>query len=292
MFKDLIEKLRCPECHLDLRIHEADMMNDEIITGVLECSKGHQWKIHEGVLDFNSSEQELGNAWTKAYEEYDYKELDEHIMAMQPQTQLDAYDAAFRYFEEAFDTVDGEWVVDIATGRGMLLMELAKRLGNKINLVCTDLSHLVLKYDRLKCMEIDPEIRINYIACDATNLPLKDDSMNQAVSFFGISNMSDIADLGIKESLRVAQTKLCNAGLIVKDDNPKVPDINKMLAEAGYDVTLDSALKSNFEKMHQYKQFETSFNSVYEGISEKLESDLIPIENEWFSLTVAIVEKN
>ena len=80
---------------------------------------------------------------------------------------------------------------------------MLKELQGKSQILCTDLSFEVLKYDRLKAKKINPKVKVNYIACDATKLPLKDNSIDTATSFFGIANMLNLTLEGIKEANRV-----------------------------------------------------------------------------------------
>ncbi len=290
MYKEIITKLRCPICSTELIISKAEYVDDEIYEGVLICENDHEWRIHEGVLNFNSNEQELGNNWSKLYEKYNYEELDEVIMASVPETQMKSYKTAFLHIEDHIRENNDSWIIDIATGRGMLLVELVKKFGNQINLVCVDLSHMVLKYDRLKCKKINTDIKINYIACDATNLPLKDKCIDKAVSLFGISNMADIASKGITESVRVAKDGLLNIGIVVKDYNPKIEALNLQIKEAGYDMTLDSCKASNFLDLHRVGcEYSLDSKVIFEGIAEKSHGDMIPIEGEWFGITAVRV---
>lgn len=290
MFKEIISKLKCPQCTAGLTLTKAKYENEEIYEGTLVCENNHEWQIHDGVLNFNSSEQELGNNWSAMYEKYNYEELDKLIMDSVPEIQMKSYKAAFSHIEEHILKNNDSWIIDIATGRGMLLLELVKRFGNKINLVCVDLSHTVLKYDRLKCMNINPHIKVNYIACDATNLPLREKSIDKALSLFGIANMADVADQGIRESVRVSKNGLLNIGIVVRDDNPKIEDLNLQIKEAGYDLTLDTCKESNFFNLHKIgKEFRTESEVIFEGIAEKAPGDLIPIEGEWFGITAVRV---
>lgn len=291
MYKEIISLLRCPKCSTELSLSKAEYENGEIFEGTLLCENDHEWRIHEGVLNFNSSEQELGNNWTEMYEKYDYEELDKIIMASVPEIQMKAYNTAFSHIEDHIKKNSDSWILDIATGRGMLLVELVKRFGNQINLVCVDLSHTVLKYDRLKCLKANSDIKINYIACDATDLPLKDKSIDKSVSLFGISNMGDVADRGIQESVRVSKNGLLNIGIVVKDDNPKVEELNRQIKEAGYDMTIDGCKESKFLDLHKVgSDYKTDSKVIFEGIAEKSPGDLVPIEGEWFGITAVRVQ--
>lgn len=289
MFIDLIEKLRCPVCGEQFEIADASNTsyeNEEILEGSIVCNNDHIYQVHDGVLDFNSEEQEAGNNWSQMYEKYDYNELDDLIMSNLPKVQKDGYKKSFEWLIDAIEKNGVEWVVDVATGRGMLAIELVKHFGNNLNMICTDLSFLVLKYDRLKCLEINPEMKVNFIACDATAMPLVDDCVDLSVSFCGIANMGKYAEAGVMEAHRVSAHGIMNVGILIRDNNPFIKEINNAIKEAGYDLTIDSATESYFSKLHNTVGSNYVVENIYEGIAEEVEGDLVPIKGEWFSMAV------
>lgn len=174
----------------------------------------------------------------------------------------------------------------------MLLTKLVKNFGNNIDLVCVDLSFEVLKYDRIKSKNIDPNAKINYIACDATKLPFLSDTFDLSVSFFGIQNMFDLASEGIMEGVRVSKKGLINASIVIKDNNPKIEALNKLLAEHGYDFKIDSFTESYLHQLHEIDEnYKVEVNNIFEGIGGKNENDLIPIEGEWFAIALIETDK-
>ena len=218
----------------------------------------------------------------------DYDELDMLVTKRTPKMQLDAMELAKVKLINSIHELNANRILDIATGRGMLLTKLAQNYRSNIDLVCVDLSFEVLKYDRIKVLKINPEAKVNYIACDATKLPFIDNAFDLSVSFFGISNMGDLASKGIKEGVRVSQNGLANVGVVIKDDNPKIDELNKLLKENGYDFNLYSCTESNFCKLHKIDDsHKVEVNKVFEGIAEKNENDMVPIEGEWFAFVIS-----
>jgi ubiquinone/menaquinone biosynthesis C-methylase UbiE len=285
MKKDFVSKLKCSECGTDLSVKSISEETQEIVEGFLICESGHEWRIHEGVLDFNSQEQDFGNNWTEMYKSFGYLELDEYIMSRVPEVQQQSYKAAILEIISSIENSESKSVLDIATGRGMLLVELIRHFGSSVEFVCVDLSHKVLKFDRLKCLELNEDANVNFIACDATNIPLKSEIIDLAVSFCGIQNIEEFASAGVHEGHRVSKHGLLNFGIIIKDDNPQIDALNEALKTAGSTLTLNSATESGFEKIHESEKFTYDMNTIFEGIGEPQEGDMIPIENEWFALT-------
>lgn len=287
----MVEDIVCPICKQNLVINQVSIEDgDEIVEGSLACQDGHSWVIRDGVLNLGSEEQTLGNNWSDYYKNTDYVSLDRKIAEATPEEHKKSYEACkVRILEE----VRGKKrILDIATGRGMLLTYLAEYLDDDVQLVCVDLSHEVLKYDRLKVQKINPRLKVNYIACDATHLPFRDHTFHKAISLFGIMNMGDVAGQGVREGVRVAREGLLNAGIVIRDDNPKLPEIYQMLADNNVSIDLDIAKESHAYKLHQCDNSNlVEEEMVYEGIGQPNQLDLIPIEGEWFGTLLYHVSK-
>lgn len=123
------------------------------------------------------------------YDDYDYEELDNNIVAETPASFQQITKETKKVIIQKIQNEKPVLLLDIATGRGELFQELLLHISAKTQIICTDLSFQVLKYDRLKAKKINPNAKVNYIACDATRLPFNSSSIDMAVSFFGIANM-------------------------------------------------------------------------------------------------------
>lgn len=284
MFKSFLDTVVCPKCKTKMHLEISKQEADEVIEGKLICEKNHVWIIKDGVINFNSQEQEFGNNWSGYYKNTDYEELDRIITSKTDDMLLKANeltkDSIFRHIKAK----GAKKIIDIATGRGMLLTYLAEHVEDNTELVCVDLSHEVLKYDRLKVKRINPDLKVNFIACDATNLPFKEKTFDIAVSFFGIANMIGIVDKGIHEAMRVSKNDLINAMITIKDDNSKIDDINNMLKENNISFDVRDVCESNCLKMHKGgNKYNVDIETTFENIANENKLDLIPIEGEWFS---------
>jgi ubiquinone/menaquinone biosynthesis C-methylase UbiE/uncharacterized protein YbaR (Trm112 family) len=288
MYKNILEIMICPNCGEKLELNPKNEVDGEIIEGTLTCINNHKWIVEEGIINFESEEQSMVNNWSELYAQKDYNEIDKLLTERTPQIQLNAMEVAKAELINSIKEHHAKKVLDIATGRGLLLTRLVESFGSNIDLVCVDLSFEVLKYDRIKAKKINPNIKINYIACDATKMPFLSNSFDLTVSFFGISNMGNFSSEGINEGVRVSQNGLVNVGPVIKDDNPKIDELNKLLIENGYDFKVDSFTESNFYKMHKtVNNYNVEVNNVFEGIAEKNEDDLIPVEGEWFAIAMS-----
>lgn len=290
MYKEILKLLKCPNCNQNLSLIIDREECGEIIDGRLSCNSGHSYTINEGVINFNSLEQTVTNNWTESYEQYDYDELDKKILEKTPKNQLLLGRKVKEYIIENIKNKENEFILDIATGRGELFREMLKFLKYNSQIICTDLSFEVLKYDRLKAKKINPSAKVNYIACDATNLPLKDNTIDINVSFYGIQNMLNLANDGIRESRRVLKLgKVSIDSYIIIDKYSNGFKTIRRFCEENSIVGAESiSIKSGIEKAYTNANFsKTDIITIGEGIGEKNELDLLPFESEWFAIVVS-----
>ena len=61
MYREILQILRCPKCNEELALITEKEEDSEIIAGKLKCKNNHCWQISEGVINFQSVEQEQFN---------------------------------------------------------------------------------------------------------------------------------------------------------------------------------------------------------------------------------------
>jgi ubiquinone/menaquinone biosynthesis C-methylase UbiE/uncharacterized protein YbaR (Trm112 family) len=289
MYKEILKLLKCPKCNGELSLTVQKEDNSEIVEGKLSCKDGHDWAIREGVINFGSVEQELTNNWAESYEQHNDEDIDKKLSEGVPQNFRKISDKAKKFIIDSINNKDNGFILDIATGRGALFTEMVKQLKVESQILCTDLSFVVLKYDRLKAKKINPGAKVNYIACDATNLPFKDNTMDTAVSFFGIQNMLNLAAGGIKEAKRVMKVgqSLLDSYVIINEDSEGFKMLKEFCKENTIIGAEEFALKIGIEKAFIEKNFErTDILTIGESIGEKCDFDLLPFEGEWFAIVV------
>lgn len=289
MYKEILDLLRCPKCHSALKLTIDKQENGEIIEGKLECCSDHHWLIKDGVINFGSEEQQFANNWTESYKETDYESLDKEILSRTPQNLIRINNKAKKYIIDSVNNSDSRYVLDIATGRGMLFTEMAAYLKVTSKIICTDLSFEVLKYDRLKAKKINPGLQANYIACDATNLPFNDNTVDTTVSFYGIANMATATADGINEAYRVLKSNhnLLNTVNIIKKDSEGFKAASSFCKENNMSGAENFYLEPVIEKAHISAGFsKTDMITIEESLGEKNELDLLPYEGEWFACAI------
>ncbi|ERI93608.1 methyltransferase domain protein [Clostridiales bacterium oral taxon 876 str. F0540] len=290
MYKEILDLLKCPKCNGELSLTVEKEENGEIIDGKLSCKDSHDWVIRDGVINFGSVEQELSNNWTEAYEQYDDEEMDKKLSEGIPKNQIIIGDNAKKFIIDKINNRENKYILDIATGRGALFTEILKELKGESQIICTDLSFIVLKYDRLKAKKVNPKVKVNYIACDATSMPFKENSIDTVVSFCGIQNMLSLAADGIKEAKRVLKRghSLFDSYVIIKENSEGFKTLKEFCKENNVIGAEEFALRSGIEKAYAEAGFDNiNITTTGESIGEKNEFDLMPFEGEWFAMVVA-----
>ncbi len=290
MYKELLPIIRCPKCNSAFQLEALSKEEEEIVEGFLLCKEGHKYAIHRGVVDFCSSEQGLANQWSESYKETDYETYDKQIEEMKTDIEKQQQQIMIDRFLAELSGMKCGTVVDIASGRGMLLTKLAAHLNNPVNLIATDLSFEVLMYDRLKLKKINPSLRANYIACDATALPFVKECADVTVSFYGIANMLGIVERGISESARITKPggRLLNASMLVKEGSEGIALVKQICLEHTIPGAEEVYLQDTATKLHTRHFDSVHCEIICEAAKDENENktDLLPYPNEWYAQVI------
>ncbi len=292
MYTNIMPILRCPHCGAEFELVEGQTENEEVIEGKLVCKKGHSFSVHDGILDFNSREQEGLNSWNEYYKDESYDELDRELDARDTQTQRKNKSDFLAGIVEEAKKLDSGYLLDVASGRGLLLRELLKNMDASVRILAADLSFPVLKYDRIKFKKDFPNIRANYIACDATRLPIKNNSLDMVCTFAGFANMMDLMEDGIKDAARVLKpgAPLINSTVYMDENAPGAQRVIRFLKDNDMACAEKMFIRRELLAMHRKYFMTVREKIVYEGIAENVEVDLIPCAGEWFANAVIVAQ--
>lgn len=266
---------------------------DELMEGTLDCERGHSFRITQGVADFNSQEQSFMNQWESLSEDQSFEALDREMDTNNP-------DAILERREKVLDAIVSEMadrnckvILDLASGRGLLLTKLATNLEDDVHIISIDLSAFVLKYDYQKFKKIAPGKKISYLACDATNLPLKDCVVDMATTYGGFSNMLGCAGEALQEAHRVLKSGgvLLDSFVVIGKDSKGYATLQQVCAEQRITGAEDFFLHEGLKINHSVLFSEVTCNTVFEGIGVDNGMDLLPYPGEWYAEQVFISEK-
>ncbi len=286
----LLKKMRCPKCHGMFKLTTYQIEGNDIVEGTLQCENAHQFGIHAGVIDFGSEEQEGLNAWSEYLKTIEYDEMEKQIEDAKSVKEKEQQALFLETISDCVLRKNPEIVVDIASGRGMLLEKMISNLSDSTVLVATDLSFEIMVKDRMKFKKLFPGKSIVYMACDATRLPFADRTADVTVSFFGVANMFQLVEQGIAEAARVTGPEgvFLNGYLNVKEDSEGFRIAREMCMKQNMQGVERVFLEQDVKMLHQ-KYFQTvNVQTVVEDIFEEKENamDLFPYPGEWFAYRI------
>ena len=293
MYRAILNHICCPACRRDLSMRADIVIDDDVMEGLLICKNGHTYHIHEGVADFNSVEQGLANQWEELTEERSFEEFDHEMDMNNPTEVIERRKIVLEAIASAVSDHKGKVVLDIASGRGLLLTQLAKVLHEDVHIISIDLSAFVLKYDHQKLKQIAPNKKISYLACDATNLPLKDNTVDAATTYCGFSNMIGCADKALQDAHRVIKPAgiLVDSYVVIEKESKGYEQLHQVCTDHQITGAEDFFVHAGVAKYHENLFSMVKHNVVFEGIGVGNGMDLLPYDGEWYAEQVFVSKK-
>jgi len=191
--------ITCPVCKKMLKLN-----THELNTLFLECENKHQYHIIDGVVDFRTREIP-GEQWSLSYRNYD-EYLHEHHWPGNPNYRrgLNPDDVIWTEIEKLRPRL----ILDMACGTGQGIKLLVKRINWPVTIVMVDLSHRILKWDKVfySTEWKNPYVEMVYLACDGANLPILSDSIDVVFSYAGYESMQTKMMDGFHEAFRVLKS--------------------------------------------------------------------------------------
>lgn len=286
--------LICPECKksLSLKIQTTG-------TGqYFECENNHRFNVEDGVVFFNTREiqGELWSLWLRNYEHY-LQEKTHPGLPRYEEGEIPNKEVMWREIEKLRPNT----IVDIACGTGNGITYIIKRIHWPCTVILTDLSFRILAYDRKYFTEEmrNPYVDLVFLACDCTNIPLLDNSVDMVFSNSGFESMQDKMMAGFKETYRILKHSghaIYNMSLTdshASDNSKKWIKLYESTRGCKFndgntkDYTgwLDECRKAGFEQNNYIK--------VYDEMPAP-DTDVFPFENmimRWMACYVFISEK-
>ena len=212
MRREILELVVCPACIGELeQKHPTWTSEDRLSFGLLVCSK---CDIKYTVVDDIAILREPGwigweeyieglrqrtDEWQQWFWQFDGEIQNSYKpQEREADKQVRAGIIARSGVEEA-DTV-----LDIATGRGLLLREMCPAAHEDALIVATDIGYYWSVGLKWHYQSVGTYDRISFVLCDAKKLPFRDDTFGTVVSLGALTNISE-PELAVKEAYRVVR---------------------------------------------------------------------------------------
>jgi ubiquinone/menaquinone biosynthesis C-methylase UbiE/DNA-binding XRE family transcriptional regulator len=202
--------LICPECKKNLSLKVQTTGSGQYF----ECENNHSFSVEDGVVFFNTREikGELWSLWLRNYEHYlqEQNGTYEYILQDKPfppeltmnkTSEISAPEVIWREIEKLRPNT----IVDIACGTGSGIRYIIERINWRCTIIMTDLSFRILAWNRKFFTEEirNPYVDLVFLACDCSNIPLADNSVDVVFSNGGFESMQDKMMAGFKEAHRI-----------------------------------------------------------------------------------------
>ena len=285
MKTSLLQILACPVCHSPLK-YEGTSSTGRLVKGFLRCKNSHLYQVKEEIPIIKDPKMSRGEfVWNIEFPNLQtYDDIQKKYRSYLSGEQREADKLQM---EELVSKVSQEdLVLDVASGRGRLLLALSKYLQKEANVLGTDVDEKPLRGAKLKLEEQDSYNQVSLCVMDGKHLAIRSRALPCVTSYWGLDSIPETKK-AFQEVSRVLMSKgrLVLATLWFKENSKSLA-----LAERhGYgDIVTENRLTKTLE--------ETGFklDSVqvfYSGKWPHNPMDLLPVEDDWFAHALVFAHK-
>jgi ubiquinone/menaquinone biosynthesis C-methylase UbiE len=284
------EFLACPVCRKSL-VFEGKRAGNRFFSGFFKCGGGHVYQVKEEMglfkgarLSANEFKWNVDVADEKRYDEirkqYDsYLREDQRIAVGEMLSRLVRYVAGSR-------ESSGGMVLDIASGMGAFLLQLADSCSRDALVIGTDMDERPLRGAMSKARKAGTYDRLSFIVADAKHLCFKDDGFLTISSHFGFDNVPKTV-LAFKECARILRIdgRMFFSSLWLKKNSESMRLAEKHhVCEVASLTKLENALKKAGLVLN-------SVEEVYSGVWPHNPMDLLPVEGDEYKHVIVQAKK-
>jgi ubiquinone/menaquinone biosynthesis C-methylase UbiE/uncharacterized protein YbaR (Trm112 family) len=267
----------CPVCRKSLRF-EGAIADERLTNGVLQCTSRHVYQVKDEIpvlKDSKTSEKEF--AWTIEFP--DLKKYDRVRRKYAYYLSEDLKKADEDLKDEIVKTAsDHDFVLDMATGMGTLLLKLSRQTGKNVDLMGIDVAERPLRGAKLKLKEQETYNQVSLCVMDGKHLAIKQDEVPCVTSFSGFDNIPE-AKVAFREAHRilVPNGRLVFATMGLEKGSKSMVEAEKLgVGSIATDNRLTQALEEAGSEIDKLEK-------RYAGERLRNPMDLLPFEGDWFS---------
>jgi len=290
MHKKLLPLLACPLCRTSLNFI-GETLDNRLVNGYLKCEKGHLYQVKEEmglIKDAKLSAKEF--KWiVDVADESKYDEIQKQYNSYLSEDLRIALKKLMgmlinRVIESCKETDD--MVLDIASGMGRFVLQLAEKISEGIVIIGTDVNEKPLRGAMNKARRAGIYQKLSLIVTDAKHLAFKDNALSTISSHFGFDNVPETVS-AFKESFRILKPggKAIFSSLWLREGSESIKIAEKY--KVGQ-IASENRLKQTLKKAGFILDW---FEEVYSGVWPYNPMDLLPLQGEEFSHVIVQIRK-
>lgn len=289
MFKSILPLLACPTCRNESLTFDGYSQDDRLVDGSLTCvGCGRVYPVENEIADLSEHAEEAGEwEWEVDIENLDtFAAFDTAYTQTMPATVLRNYPPLINRIMRVANQSEGP-ILDVATGRGVLLREMALLLATNQPVIGVDIDMKVLRGLQRFLRRKGLYDEVSLISMDAKRLALHSNAIGAVTSWFGFNNVPDVAS-AIREAQRVLAPGGRLAAAILNVDPTSTT--YHVAAEAGFsDLLTDENTRINLTAAAlQIEKLETYAAGIWPGNPY----DALPLKGESFSHRLLVAQKD
>jgi ubiquinone/menaquinone biosynthesis C-methylase UbiE/uncharacterized protein YbaR (Trm112 family) len=290
MHKELLQFLACPICRTSLTF-DGEATNNRFVNGYLKCNKGHLYQVKEEIgliKDAKLSAEEF--KWkVDVADESKYDEIQKQYNSYLSEDLKIALKKLMEMLIHRVSSSCGEtdnMVLDIASGMGRLILQLADKSSEDIIIIGTDVDEKPLRGAMNKARRAEVYQKLSLIVMDAKHLAFKDNALSTISSYFGFDNVPETV-LALKESFRIlkADGKVVFSSLWYREGSKSIKIAEKY--KVGQ-IASENRLKQALEKTGFVLDW---VEEIYSGVWPYNPMDLLPVQGDEFSYVIVQIRK-
>jgi len=181
---NIIDIFACPLCKKDLVLNSTEIINNQVMSGTLDCSCGESLSIHQGIIceegkaiDLTQEEEEESKMF---FVDYVNKTNTEYFNAIH---------SNFEWIKKKTDYSKFSGIAcEVGSGVGLFLRNIYDSLPDDMVYICVDNNHQINLFLK-QILELDGSNKnVIFITSDMLSIPLKDGSIDVLIDAYGTTN--------------------------------------------------------------------------------------------------------
>jgi len=272
-------------------VFDGESTDNRLVNGYLKCAGGHFYQVKEEmglVKDAKLSAREF--EWkVDVADERKYDEIQrQYTSYLSDDLKTALNNLTDKLVQSALDSCreSDNIVLDIASGMGRLILQLASKSPEKTIVIGTDVSEKPLRGAMNKAKKGTVYQKLSLIVTDAKHLAFKNEALSTISSNFGFDNIPETI-LALNETFRVLKPngKAIFSSIWLRENSKSI----KLAEKYGVgQIASENRLKKSLEKIGFKLDW---IEEIYSGVWPHNPMDLLPVQGDEFSHVIVQISK-